>query len=288
MAYRTSNKAEEPFSESVDDKILLRAEKLGGGREGSRLRSIFRPRIMGFVSVIVLWEICAIITPEGILPTPYVVGKEVIFETILEEGFLAHVGTTVLRILIGFGLAFLIGLTMGIAMGARKFWEDFFSDYVVIGLTIPSLAWAVIGVLWFGLRPLTPVFATVMIAFPYVAVNIWEGVKNVDKDLVDMGRAFGVRKGKIVRHIYLPSLTPFLFAGLRLGFAISWKIVIIAEVFGASNGIGYMIYYWYGMFNMRQVLAWVLLFTFMMLFIEYGIIRRLERRILAWRPEAIL
>ena len=122
----------------------------------------------------------------------------------------------------------------------------------------------------------------------YVAVNIWQGIKNVDKDLVDMGRAFGVSKRKIVWHVYLPSLLPFIFAAVRIGFSVSWKLVVLAEVFGAGEGIGYMIFYWYQMFDMESVLAWVLLFVFIMLILEYGIVRRLERRLLAWRPRAIL
>jgi ABC-type nitrate/sulfonate/bicarbonate transport system permease component len=127
-----------------------------------------------------------------------------------------------------------------------------------------------------------------MIVFPYVAINFWEGVKDVEKDLVDMGRAFDVRKRRIIRHIYIPSIIPFTLAAARIGFSISWKIVIVGEVFGASNGIGYMIYYWYHMFSMRLVLAWLLFFTVIMLLVEYFIFKILERRFLAWRPQAIL
>ena len=141
---------------------------------------------------------------------------------------------------------------------------------------------------YIGHKPLTPVFATAMIVFPYVAINFWEGVKDVEKDLVDMGRAFDVRKTRIIRHVYIPSIMPFTLAAARIGFSISWKIVIVGEVFGASNGIGYMIYYWYHMFSMRLVLAWLLFFTVIMLLVEYFIFKMLERRLLAWRPQAIL
>jgi ABC-type nitrate/sulfonate/bicarbonate transport system permease component len=222
------------------------------------------------------------------LPYPLVVAREMIVETIFDDfwQFLVHLGSSLLRIVIGFGISLIIGVPMGIIMGVRRYWESFFSDYVVIGLTIPSLAWAIIGVLWFGIQPLTPIFATFMITFPYITINIWEGMKDVDKDLVDMARAFGVRRGKIISRIYIPSLMPFFFASVRFGFAVAWKIVIIAEVFGAENGIGYMISYWYHMFNMRQVLAWVMVFTILMFALEYGVIRPIERAVLAWRPEA--
>ena len=250
--------------------------------------TLLHPKFMGILWLFIIWEIASVLTPADLLPPPHVVIREVALRVIGREGFLTHVGATFLRILIGFSISYLIGMAMGVMMGTKRFWEEFFRDYVIIGLTIPSLAWAIIGVLWFGLKPLTPVFATVMIVFPYVATNFWEGVKAVDKDLIDMARAFDVPNKRIIRHVHIPSLLPYSLAAVRIGFSISWKIVIVGEVFGASSGIGYMIYYWYHMFNMRLVLAWLLLFTICMLFLEYFVIKKLERRLLGWRPQATL
>jgi len=252
------------------------------------LVKVFRPRNLGLVSVIVVWQITSLISPEDTLPSPYLVFRAVILEVILRERFFLHVGATLLRIIVGFGIAFSIGASMGVLMGTIKYWEKFFSDYVTVGLTIPSLTGAVISVLWLGIRFLTPSLSVVMIATPYVAVNIWEGVKDVNKDLVDMGRAFDVSKRRIIKNIYIPSLLPFVFAAIRIGFSVSWKLVVLAEVFGSSEGIGYMIFYWYQMFDMELVLAWVLLFAFIMFFVEYGIIRRWERRLFSWRREVTL
>ena len=252
------------------------------------LAKIYRPRNLGLVSIIVVWQIASLISPEDPLASPYLVFRAVIFEVILREGLFLHVGATLLRIVVGFGIAFSIGASMGVLMGSTKYWEKFFSDYVTVGLTIPSLTGAVIGVLWLGIHFLTPSFSVVIIATPYVAVNIWGGVKDVDKALVDMGRAFDVDKRRIIKNIYIPSLWPFVFAAARIGFSVSWKLVVLAEVFGSSEGIGYMIFYWYQNFDMEMVLAWVLLFTLIMFYVEYGIIRRFERRFLGWRPELIL
>ena len=277
-----------------DPAALLLSMRKGKDEELSLWKKLLHPRVMAILSVVALWYVSSwitwVLTETLTLPYPHVVAREMIVETILEDfwQFLVHLGSSLLRIVIGFGISLLIGIPMGIIMGIRKYWESFFSDYVVIGLTIPSLAWAIIGVLWFGIQPLTPIFATFMITFPYITINIWEGMKDVDKELVDMARAFGVRRGKIISRIYIPSLMPFFFASVRFGFAVAWKIVIIAEVFGAENGIGYMISYWYHMFNMRQVLAWVMVFTILMFVLEYGVIRPIERAVLAWRPEAKL
>ena len=279
---------DEIIQESSEGFLKRRAEE----EETSGRLKFFNPRIMYPLSVLGLWYlsswITVLVTEEQILPYPHIVARVMVLETILEDvwKFFEHLGSSLLRIVIGFGISLIIGIPIGIVMGIRKYWEAFFGDYVVVGLTIPSLAWAIIGVLWFGIQPLTPIFATFMITFPYITINIWEGMKDVNKDLVDMARAFGVPRGKIIRRIYIPSLMPFFFASIRFGFAIAWKIVILAELFGAENGIGYMISYWYHMFNMRLVLAWVVIFTILMFALEYGVIRPLERKILSWRPEA--
>jgi NitT/TauT family transport system permease protein len=249
---------------------------------------IVRGRTWGFVSVLGIWQFASVVSPEDTLSPPYVVFKEAIFHVILENGFYIHVGSTLLRIIIGFGIAFILGLVIGVIMGISRYWERFFSDYVTVGITIPSLAWAVIGVLWLGIHYLTPVFSAVMIATPYVMVNVWEGVKNVDKDLVDMGRAFDVSRSRIIRDIYIPSMLPFIFAAVRIGFSVSWKLVVLAEVFGSSEGIGFMIFYWYENFEMALVLAWVMVFCFIMFIYEYGIVKTIERRLFAWRREVTL
>jgi NitT/TauT family transport system permease protein len=247
-----------------------------------------RGRTWGLVSILMVWQFASMVSPEDTLAPPYVVFKAAIFHVILEDGFFIHVGSTLLRIIIGFSIAFILGLVIGVMMGIRRYWEKFFSDYVTVGITIPSLAWAVIGVLWLGIHYLTPVFSAVMIATPYVMVNVWEGVKNVDKDLVDMGRAFDVSRSRIIRDIYIPSILPFVFAAVRIGFSVSWKLVVLAEVFGSSEGIGFMIFYWYENFEMALVLAWVTVFCFIMFIYEYGIVKTLERRLFAWRREVTL
>ena len=275
--------------------VLERVQQKRAAGEDRRgwVKFLLHPRLMAFVAIIVLWWACSIVTSSliglsSVLPDPYVVMKSAVTEIIPDSEFPLHLRDTLLRIVVGFAITLVIGMAIGIVMGIRPYWESFFSDFVIIGLTIPSLAWAVIGVLWFGIKTLTPVFATFMITFPFITINIWEGMKDVDKDLVDMGRAFGVRRGTIIREIYVPSLMPFFFASLRFGFAVAWKIVILAEAFGASNGIGYMILQSYGLFNMRHVLAWVVIFTVLMLFLEYCVIRVIEKRVLSWRAQATL
>ena len=143
----------------------------------------------------------------------------------------------------------------------------------------------IIGILViFGLGMTAPIVAITAGTYPYITTSVREGVRNINKELLDMCRAFRVRRFKMVRQVILPSLLPYFLAALRIGFTIAWKISVLTEVFGATNGIGYMIRTAFQGFRVREVLAWALLFAAVMLIIEYGILRPAEGYFARWRP----
>ena len=121
-----------------------------------------------------------------------------------------------------------------------------------------------------------------------ITVNIWEGAKAIDKELLEMGIAFKADRGMIVKDIILPQLVPYLFASIRYGFALAWKMVVVAEMLGQNKGIGFMMNYSFGVFSMEGVLAWTIAFTMVMIILEYAIFRLLERRATRWRPVVTL
>lgn len=209
--------------------------------------------------------------------------------TIVADGdFLYHMSKTMIRVLIGFACSMILSLVAGVCMGIWKNVEQFMEPGVLIGLTIPALCWAAISVMLFGLSEITAVFTIVVLVTPMITVNILAGMKALDRDLTEMARAFGAGRKLIIREIVVPQLLPYLVAGMRFGLALSWKVVVIAEMMGLSNGIGYQISYSFGVFSMRDVLAWTLSFTGIMFVIEYGIIGRLEKRWSRWRVRAAL
>jgi NitT/TauT family transport system permease protein len=118
---------------------------------------------------------------------------------------------------------------------------------------------------------------------PYVAVNIFEGAKAMDKSLIEMGVTFKAGRSLLIRKVYLPQLMPYIFSAFRYAFGVTWKIVALAETFGLKYGIGYMFFFWFGQFNMEQVLAWIIMFVVLMLILEHGVFARLESRAFAWR-----
>jgi NitT/TauT family transport system permease protein len=173
-------------------------------------------------------------------------------------------------------------------MGMRRRIEQFLDLYVLIGLTIPGLAWSVLAVMWFGISEAAPVFSIVMVCVPMLAVNMWQGTKAIDKQLLEMAQAFHITRGRVIVGIIAPHLAPYLLAATRFGFGLGWKVVVLSEIFGMSNGIGYMINRSFARFSMIDVLAWTFGFTIIMFLLEYGVLQPLERYILRWRPKFTL
>lgn len=235
------------------------------------------------VGVVVLgWAAVARLFPPALLPGPAAVLGRV--GTILVSGqFAFHMAHTLIRVGVGFVAAFVVSLAFGILMGVNRTAEKFFEIEVLIGLTVPSLAWAVVALMWFGISELAPIFTIFIVILPLITVNMWQGTKALDQDLNEMARAFRVTRAEIVREVVVPQLVPYLLASTRFGLSLAWKVAVIAEMLGISNGIGYMIHYAFGVFSMEEVLAWTISFTLVMIALEYGLLNPLEARITRWR-----
>lgn len=242
------------------------------------------PRWLAILLLLAIWQIGASIMNTRAVPTPLKVAS-VMWEALVSGEFFVHLAASMARITVGFVATVLVGTIVGVVMGSRRSWESFFKDAVVLGLTMPGLIYALLAVMFFGLNLLAPVSAILFASYPFVAVNVREGVRSLDKDLLDMTRAYKVNRMKVVREVILPSLLPFFLAAVRTGFAIAWKVSTLVEVFGTTNGVGYMIRSAFDAFSVAGIAAWALLFGGVMLAIEYGILLPAERRLARWRPK---
>jgi len=197
-----------------------------------------------------------------------------------------NLSVTLWRTALGFVGAMILGTALGIFMGVNNYTQRLFTPYVVIGLSIPAIAWAAVGTIIFGFSVFAPVSATVLTTYPYIAINVWKGVESIDADLVNMSRAFDVSRLRMLLRLIIPSAAPDLVSALRFGLAISWKIVTIAEVFASSSGVGYKLMQAYQVYKFEEAWAWAALFIVVILAIEYGIMKPLERRVFAYRQDA--
>lgn len=254
-------------------------------------RSASLPRsvvwLLSVGSILVLWAILAACFPPTLLPGPHIVARRL--GALAARGdFWLHLRATIQRVVLGFTMAFVISIGAGILMGSRRLAEGIFESYVLVGLTIPGLCWAVLAVMWFGITEMAPVFAIFVVVLPMLTLNMWQGTKSLDRDLIEMGRVFRASRRSMLRNVVLPQLLPFCLAGARLGFALGWKVVVLSEMFGLSSGVGYMINRSFASYSMDDVLAWTVGFTLVMFAFEYAVMLPIERRLVRWRPAVAL
>jgi NitT/TauT family transport system permease protein len=247
--------------------------------------------LLSAVSFVAVWWIAALAAAgagyANILPSPVTVGATIV--DLAKQGEIQrHLFFTLWRVFAGFLIAEVLGIVIGTAMGLNARMETFADGWVMILLTIPSLAYAIFALLAFGLTETAIIAAIAATTLPYVVVNIWSGVKAVDAGLLDMAKAFRVKRSVTLRKVVLPQITPYIFSSSRYGLGIAWKIAVVVELMGASRGVGYMMNYSFGLFSMRHVLAWTAIVVVVMLFIELVLIRLVEERVLAWRPRAAI
>ena len=240
-------------------------------------------RAMSLAALVVVWFIASLFFDESVLPGPIRVFGTLV-QNLGDSETYFHLWTTVYRVVAGMIIAVAFGLVIGLAMGLSKFGEEFLDSWVLVAFTVPSVVYGILAILWFGLNDLAAIVAIGVTAVPAVAINMWQGVKAIDLSLVRMGQAFHFSRGSILRKLVVPQVIPYLLAALRYALGLSWKIATVVELIGLSSGVGYQLSYWFGLFNMTQVLAWTILFTIVLLLIEFLILKPTEHWLTRWRP----
>lgn len=239
-------------------------------------------RTLSVVLVVGMWAVVAALYPPQFLPGPSRVAAT-IGDLLLDPTTYAHFAATLRRVVAGFVLSMVVGSAVGILMGARRSTEAFLDVWVMVGLTVPAPAWAMVCVMLFGLSEAGAVVAIVLLATPFVVVNMWEGVKALDHGVVEMARVFQLRRAALLREVVLPQLHPFLFAAARYSFGLVWKVVVIVEMIALGDGVGYALTSAFRSFEMYRVLAWTIMFAGIMLALEAWGLRVVEARVSAWR-----
>jgi NitT/TauT family transport system permease protein len=245
-------------------------------------------RAASIIALILLWwaAAAAMNNPE-ILPTPLTIARTIAadLKTPGPEGEAAwfDIGITLARIFVTFSASMMAGIGIGLAMGLNRICERSLLVLLPLMLTTPTILMVFVAIMWFGFSEAGGLVAVMVVVTPFVAVNIFEGAKGMDKHLTEMGVTFKAPQSLLLRKVYLPQLMPYIFSAFRYAFGQTWKIVALAETFGLKFGIGYMFFFWFQQFNMTQVLAWIIMFIILMLILEHGVFARLEGRVFAWR-----
>ncbi|MGH3386718.1 MAG: ABC transporter permease [Nocardioidaceae bacterium] len=255
------------------------------GRGSTRARRLRRVGlvVIGYLLLVGVWSYFSTyyFTPY-IFPPPWTVAEEM-WRLLLDGSAFTHFSSSIGKITAGFAIGAVAGAPIGLLMGRSTYWKNFFQQPVLVLGNVPGLTYAVFALVLFGIGAVGPIVAVALVAMPYVALNVAEGVEAVDPHLVHMSTVYGRSRADVVRSVFLPSVMPFLFAALRYGFAMAWKVEALTEVFGGRSGIGFMIRAEYQEFSVTGVLAWTGFFVLFILIVERLFLAQLEKRIFAWR-----
>lgn len=239
--------------------------------------------LTSLAGLVALWALAAWLGADpAVLPGPLEVWSLVRAETASGE-LPHHMLATARRVAVAFCLAMILGLIIGIAMGMNARLNRWFGVWLVVLLNVPALVVIVLCYLWIGLNETAAITAVALNKTAMVAVTIREGVHALDPKLSEMARAFRMRPGVRLRHVVLPQLWPYIASSTRNGLAIIWKIVLVVEFLGRSDGVGFQIHLYFQLFETGYVLAYALSFVGLMLILEYAVIARIEARATLWR-----
>lgn len=205
-----------------------------------------------------------------------------------QRQMLAHAATykeillTVQRIAYGTIGSLLFGGALA-ALAATPRTRVYAVPFIVVGVTIPAAAWAIMAIMMLGLTEWAALLAITALVGPMITLTLDQGIRAHQPDLDEMAAAFGATTLERLRQVRWPQLLPFAFAALRQSVALSWKTVVIVEMLGLGSGVGYQIERSFQMFSLRGVIAWTALQVVVMLLIEYALLKPLEVYFLAWR-----
>jgi ABC-type nitrate/sulfonate/bicarbonate transport system permease component len=252
------------------------------------LRSDGFARLASYLFLLVLWQLVALY--EDRFPGPAETFGFLWIEVtggahggVVRGEFLEHFAATLPRFAVGIAIAMVLGVATGVVIGGSKLAEALLKDTLLVLVALPAIIWAFLTQMWWGMGDDAVVITTFLSAFPFVAVNVVQGIQAIPRDLRRMSGAFHVPLYRRLRHMQIPAVTGYLFAGFRFAVIIGWNAVLLAEWFSASEGVGWRSRYWYDANRYKGFVGWVILFIAFIVLLDRLVLVRLQRRAFRWR-----
>jgi NitT/TauT family transport system permease protein len=247
--------------------------------------SITGKQFWGFASVVFLlavWKIISMLVGSGfVLPSP----EKTLLTTMTlfgEKEFLSVVGSTLLRSLAGFALSVIPGVGLGVLAGMHPNFNAFLQPILITIRSVPVIALILLALIWFTPGSV-PVFIAFLTMFPFICINVIDGMKNMDRDLTEMATFYRVGRSRMIRELYIPGIMPFIISGASSAIGIGWRAIITGEVLSQPRyGIGTLMHEAQTFLNVDAVIAW----TIVAVVLSFGFektIRWFERRTFAWK-----
>ena len=237
---------------------------------------------LSLLILVLLWQLAASLAESRVLPPPLAV-LAVLGEGLASGELLHHLAVTLARVAASFLLAMAFGVAIGIALGRSRLLDRIFDGWLILFLNLPALVTIILCYVWFGLVEAAAITAVAINKIPNVVVTVREGARALDPSYLEMARSFRLSRGRVLRYVVLPQLVPFVVAAARSGLALIWKIVLVVELLGRSNGVGFQLSVFFQLFDVAAILAYTLAFVAVVQAIELAGLQPLERRVNRWR-----
>lgn len=249
-------------------------------RSAESRRELFATAVV-VAALILAMEITSRFVPDYIMPSPLTVleaARQLFFSD------LRHVGVTLVRLALAVVFAMSLGVLIGVLMGVLPAMRPYLKAVVVIDTGIPALSWMLIAVFWFKNPEARIFFILTVILLPFYALNIYEGIRALPKDLIDMVESFRATRWQVLRYLILPHIVSYVFLTTKsvIGYAI--RMVIFAELVASAVGIGSRMSLAQSTFRIDQVLAWTFFLVILNLLLQAAL-QAIEKVAMKWRPE---
>lgn len=240
------------------------------------------PTFIVVVVLLILWQIGSFVVGNYLLPKPINVLNGLI--NVVATGIIwQHVFSTLLRVSLGFIFAVLLSLLFVLLAYKWKSAKIIIKDLNSVLNSFSVFVWIVLALIWFGITDGAAIFTTLMITLPILLSNLLEGLEHVDKKFLEVGSIYKFSKFNEFRNIILPSLFPSFIGGMRAGFGLGLKISVVAEMFGVTTGLGYILNYSREILATDMVFVWAIILIILMIIIDQLIFEYLTKSVKKWQ-----
>jgi len=258
--------------------------KAGGDRTTHRgMLALYQVLLLG--AIVGAWYV---LTEAGVL-APFFFGRpvkvlQVIWEWFVSGKIYPHLAITLLETILAFAVGSLLGLAIGLWLALSPLASALADPYIKAMNAMPRVILAPIFAVWFGLGITSKVALGVTLVFFIVFFNVYQGVKEVSPVVLANARMLGASRRQLLRFIYLPSATSWVFSSLHTSVGMAFVGAVVGEYLGSAKGVGYLSLQAEGAFDIDTVIAGILVLTIFALLLDY-LVSRIESRLLVWRPK---
>ncbi|MDE0652367.1 MAG: ABC transporter permease subunit [bacterium] len=243
--------------------------------------------LAGWAVFIAVWYLFSrfVFTPQQ-LPQPHVVLAEA-GNVLTQGGFATNIQASIVRVVAGCLLALVLSVGLGLVIAYSQWWRRLLNSLLLFIVSVPTVSFAILSLIVLGISPMGPILTAMLVATPYISMNLAQGLTGVDRRLIVMSESFGRTRQQIITGILIPSSLLSILGGARLAFAVAWRMALLTEIFASSKGIGFQIRRSFESYDIRGMLAWTVLFVGIMLIAENLFFRQIERRLSRWRSSDV-